>query len=63
MATEEKKLTNEGKWLRPYFRGTLAVISIGGTVAMLLMNSPDTIPSGWWALVSGIAGFYFGGDQ
>ena len=60
MATEDEKSTNEGKWLRPYFRGALALIAVGATPAMLM--SGLEIPNEWWLVVSGIVGFYFAGE-
>ncbi|KKN61914.1 hypothetical protein LCGC14_0516830 [marine sediment metagenome] len=60
MATEEETIVNEGKWLRPYFRGTLAVIAVGATPAMLVAGLQ--IPNEWWLIVSGIVGFYFAGE-
>ncbi|KKM64529.1 hypothetical protein LCGC14_1500440 [marine sediment metagenome] len=60
MATKGGITTNDGKWLRPYFRGTLAVIAVAATPMMLITNIE--IPNEWWLVVSGIVGFYFGGE-
>lgn len=57
-----KKLSVETGSVRAIVRGSMAVIALLSTTALLLKNG-TALPTEWWIVVSSIVAFYFGGEK